>query len=272
MEYNTYPSHSELKALVKCYWTLEIPKEVPKGRQQVLSDGCMEMIFNLGDDIHRILPNDQYLLQPSSFIVGQINQPMWVEPTGKVASFAVRFHPGAFSYFTSVSMNDLADKDTPLKTLFEEKKVIEIEQKIKNATDTSKRILLLEDFLFSLLKEHINIPDLVASTIDKILQTNGALSIKDTLQSDPGKRRSLERKFTTLVGTSPKQLCKAIRFQKTLKALLNDNKTLTDIGYESEYYDQAHFIKDFKDFTGISPKQFYTDKNFTLSSLLYSKD
>lgn len=272
MKYNTYPSHSELDALVKCYWTLEIPKEVPKGKQQVLSDGCMEMIFNLGDDIHRVLPNGQYLVQPGSFILGQINQPMWVEPTGKVESFAVRFHPGSFSYFTSVSMNDLADKDTCLKNLFDKNLIIEIEKAIKHAKDTNERISLIEDFLFSLLKENINIPDLVTSTIDKILQSNGALSVKDTLQSDPGKRRSLERKFTKLVGTSPKKLCKTIRFQKTLKAILNDHKSLTDIGYESEYYDQAHFIKDFKDFTGISPKQFYTDKNFTLSSLLYSKD
>jgi len=272
MEYNTYPSHSELGALVKCYWSLYIPKEVPKGRQQVLSDGCMEMVFNLGDDINRILPNEQHLVQPSSFILGQINQPMWVEPTGTVESFAVRFHPGSFSYFTSVAMNDLADKDTPLKTLFEEKKVMEIEQAIIRAKDTNERILHIENFLFSLLKENINIPDLVESTIDKILQTKGAVSIKETLRKDPGKRRSLERKFTKLVGTSPKQLCKAIRFQNALKAILNKDKALTDIGYENDYFDQAHFIKDFKDFTGVSPKQFYTNKNLTLSALLYAKD
>ena len=48
-------------------------------------------------------------------------------------------------------------------------------------------------------------------------------------------------------------------------------KLWTDIGYENEFFDQAHFIKDFKDFTGISPKEFYTNKNFTLSSLLYAR-
>ena len=88
----------------------------------------------------------------------------------------------------------------------------------------------------------------------------------------PAQRRTLERKFAKQVGTSPKQLCRAIRLQKTLKTMLDGNKSLTDVGYESEYYDQAHFIKDFKDFTGVSPKQFYTDKNFTLSSLLYALD
>ena len=99
MEYKTYQPDSDLGTLVKCYWTLNIPEEVPKGRQQVLSDGCMDMIFNLGDDVKRILPNDKFTIQPRSFVLGQIIKPMWIEPTGKVETFAVRFFPGSFSYF-----------------------------------------------------------------------------------------------------------------------------------------------------------------------------
>lgn len=272
MEYNTYQPDSDLGALVKLYWTLSIPKEVPKGKQQVLSDGCMEMIFNLGDDVKRVLPNDQYLVQPRSFVLGQIIQPMWIEPMGKVETFAVRFNPGSFSYFTKTAMSSLADKDTPLKELFDKEKVTLIEAAINQAKDTSERISLIESFLLDILLANVDVPGLLKSMIDKILQTNGTVSIKEAMQENPGQRRSLERKFAKLVGTSPKQLCRAIRFQKTLKTMLDGNKTLTDIGYENEYFDQAHFIKDFKDFTGVSPRQFYTDKKFTLSSLFYSKD
>ena len=45
--------------------------------------------------------------------------------------------------------------------------------------------------------------------------------------------------------------------------------SLTRIAYENEYYDQAHFIKDFKEFTGVSPKAFLTDEKMALSSLFY---
>ncbi len=272
MEYKTYQPNSELSALVKCYWTLAIPKEVPKGRQQVLSDGCMDMIFNLGDDVKRLLPDNKYLIQPRSFVLGQIIKPMWVEPTGKVETFAVRFHPGSFSYFSKTRMSDLSDKDTELKELFDSEKATMIESAIMQANGTVEKISLIEDFLFEILNENANIPQLVKSVIDKILQTNGNLSVKEAIQDNPSKRRHLERKFAEKVGTSPKQLCKAIRLQKALRTMLNNNKNLTDVGYESEFFDQAHFIKDFKNFTGISPKQFYTNKNFTLSSLLYAKD
>ena len=69
---------------------------------------------------------------------------------------------------------------------------------------------------------------------------------------------------------SPKQLGKVIRLQSALKIMLNEKKEgLTDIAYNSKYYDQSHFIKDFKEFTGISPKEFLGSKNMALSSLFY---
>ncbi len=269
MEYKTYQPDADLGTLVKCYWTLSIPKEVPKSRQQVLPDGCMDMIFNLGDDVKRILPDDTYMIQPRSFILGQIIKPMWIEPMGKVETFAVRFYPGSFSYFTHVPMTELADKDTELNSLFDGKKVAQIESAILNAESTNERILLIEKFLLILLKEAVDVPGLVKFVIDQILQTSGTVSIKEAMKDNLSQRRNLERKFVKRVGTSPKQLCRAIRFQKTLKTMLNSNKTLTDVGYENEFFDQAHFIKDFKDVTGISPKEFLENENMTLSSIFY---
>ena len=70
-----------------------------------------------------------------------------------------------------------------------------------------------------------------------------------------------------MIGLSPKQLSKVIRLQATLKILSTQNaENLTTIAYECNYYDQAHFIKDFKEFTGMSPKQFYAD-NLRMSAL-----
>ena len=75
------------------------------------------------------------------------------------------------------------------------------------------------------------------------------------------------------IGISPKQLGKVIRLQTALKMLLNHKtETLTQIAYENEYYDQAHFIKDFKEFTGTNPKEFLEDRQNVLSSLFYKKD
>lgn len=271
MEHKTYKPDTELSTFIKSYWTLNIPREIPKGRQQIISDGCMDIIFNLGDPVNRILSDNSSLLQPSAFVMGQITKPMWVEPSGLVDTFGITFFPGSFAYFTNISMAELSDKDTELSLIFGEIKSAEIEHKIRVAKNTQEKISIVNQFLFDILENTTNIPSLVDSIINKILHKNGTESIKEILKENTGKRRQLERDFSNYVGTSPKKLCKAIRFHKALQSLLNTNKNLGIISHENEYFDQSHFTKDFKEFTGINPKDFYSSENFTLSTLLYSQ-
>ena len=105
--------------------------------------------------------------------------------------------------------------------------------------------------------------------MDTLLSTNGSTSINQILKDDLPKRRQLERNFKKQIGISPKQLGKVLRLQTALKMLLNDKESLTNIAYESEYFDQAHFIKDFKEFTGTTPKEFIDNENMALSTLFY---
>lgn len=117
------------------------------------------------------------------------------------------------------------------------------------------------------------IDSIVKSTVDTILLTKGNTSINAILKETLSKRRQLERKFVKQIGISPKQLSKVIRLQTALKLLLNkQTESLTQIAYESEYYDQAHFNRDFKEFTGINPKEFLENDKMLLSSLFYTED
>ncbi len=51
MNYQTFQSHSDLKAFVKCYWILEVPSEIDAPKQRIMPDGCIEMIFTPGDEM-----------------------------------------------------------------------------------------------------------------------------------------------------------------------------------------------------------------------------
>lgn len=273
MNYQIFQPHSDLESLVKCYWTLEIPAEPDPQRQRIIPDGCIEMIFILGDDIKRYTSENEFIIQPRAMILGQTIEPFYVEPIGYVNSFAVRFYPYGFANFVTLPIKHLANKETPLDLLFGEKSAKDLEQKIIQATDIKKRIEVVENFLLDKLTDKTIIDSIVKSTIDAIFLTRGGKSINAILKDDLSKRRQLERKFFKQVGLSPKQLGKVIRLQTALKILLNQQfENLTKIAYESEYYDQAHFIKDFKEFTGISPKDFLEDDKMVLSSLFYKKD
>jgi AraC-like DNA-binding protein len=105
-----------------------------------------------------------------------------------------------------------------------------------------------------------------------MLSTKGTTPINSIVKKDLS-RRQVERKFFGSVGISPKKLGKIIRLQAVLKMLLNgQSENLTRLAYDNAYYDQAHFTKDFKEFTGTTPKEFLRDEKMILSSIIYKND
>jgi len=272
MDYQTFRPHTDLESLVKCYWTLEVPANKDSHRQRIIPDGCIEMAFILGDDIKRYTSEEEFILQPRAMVIGQTIEPFNIEPTGYVNSFAISFYPYGFANFLTTPIKNLVNKETPIEQLFGEKPAKELEQKIIQATDTIERIEIIDDFLLNKFKSEATIDSIVKSTIDTILSTKGSIPIKAILKDDLSKRRQLERNFLNQIGISPKQLGKVIRLQTALKMLLNrQSENLTQIAYDSEYYDQAHFIKDFKEFTGTNPKGFLENEKMALSSLFYKE-
>ncbi|MCK8481699.1 DUF6597 domain-containing transcriptional factor [Psychroserpens algicola] len=270
MNYQTFLPNSELKSLISCYWTLEVPTEPDTQKQRIIPDGTIEMAFILGDDIKRYTSENEFIIQPRAMVLGQTIEPFYIEPTGYVNTFAIRFYPYGFANFISMPIKNLANKETPIESLFGKKTANQLEQKIIKATNSSERIEIIENFLLDKLNEKTTIDNIVKTTIDALLATNGSASISEILKEDLSKRRQLERKFIKQIGVSPKQLGKVIRLQTALKLLLNKkSENLTDIAYESDYFDQAHFTKDFKEFTGINPKEFLGNENMILSSLFY---
>lgn len=273
MHYETFEPHPNLASIIKCFWVLEVPGDMEAPKQRVIPDGCIEMCFILGDDVRRFTSETAFIIQPRSMVFGQITKPYYVQPTGTVNTFAVRFYPYGFANFITQPIQELADKETPLSDLFEAEAVNQLEQKIITAASTTERIAVIEKFLLEKFTHQSVIDTIVTSTIDALSQTRGTESIKSILKDDLSKRRNLERKFAKQVGISPKQLGRIIRLQAALKLMLdNPGESLTQIAYESEYYDQAHFIKDFKDFTGTNPREYLSDDQMILSSLIYSKD
>lgn len=271
MNYQTFEPCHDLTTLVKCYWTLESLKEKSPEKQTIVPDGCIEMIFHYGAVYKQYIENGKSIIQPRCFVIGQLTRPLVIEPTGETGIFSIRFHPNGFLPFSTVPIKETENTAVSLEKLFG-KDGLEIEKEILNANSTFDRIKLIETFLFNRLTDTENIDRIVKSTVETILTANGQLSVNELSEQLNINRRQLVRKFSSAIGLSPKQLSKTIRLQATLKMLLNKKFTsLTALAYENEYYDQAHFIKDFKELTGYTPKEFYGN-HLKMSSLFYGTD
>ncbi|WP_194778312.1 helix-turn-helix domain-containing protein [Pararhodonellum marinum] len=257
MEAKIFEPNSELSDFVRCYWTLEGAKEDTPVKNTIVPDGTMKLIFHYGETYKHHPGNGESIILPKCFLIGQLTKPYVVEPIGITGSFVVRFHPNGFVPFSTIPIKEMENTAIPLNKLFG-KEGEEIGEKILNANSTSERINLIEAFLLKRLTDKQTIDKIAKSTIETILNAKGQFSVNEHAAKIKINRRQLARKFSSTIGLSPKQLSKTIRIQAALKSLLTkDVDKLTDLAYENEYFDQAHFIKEFKEFTGLTPKEFY---------------
>lgn len=271
MEYTTHEPQPDLSTFVKCYWTLEAPSEAVPERQRIVPDGCMEMLFHYGDLYHQYTSPDEYIVQPRCFVFGQITTPLEIAPSGATGIFSVRFHPDGFTPFASLPLSEMENRAVPLIELFGNEGDV-LEKQMLKASSTEERIQIVESFLLGRLLTSETVNKVVKSGVDVLLQLNGQVSVDELTEQLNINRRQLERKFSSVIGLSPKQLSKIIRLQSTLKMLSNKQFTsLTSVAYEGNYYDQAHFIKDFKEFTGMSPKHFFAG-NLKMSALFIDSE
>ena len=257
MKPQIFEPSAALREFVKCHWNLEGDRENTPKKNTIVPDGTMKLIFHYGDTYRHHLEHGGSIVLPRCFLIGQLTKPYVVEPLGVTGSFVVRFHPNGFLPFTTIPIKKMENTAVPIETLFGVEGA-EIGERILNATDTRARIQLIEDFLLKRLTAKSTIDAVVKSTIEAILEAGGKFTVTEFSKKKKIHRRQLARKFSDVIGLSPKQLSKTVRIQAALKSLLSaDVTSLTDVAYQNEYFDQAHFIKDFKEFTGLTPKDFY---------------
>ena len=212
MKSKIFEPERRLVEFVKCYWTLESELENTPLKNTIVPDGTMKLIFHYGDTYKHHPKYGESVTLPKCFLIGQLTQPYIVEPLGVTGTFVVRFQPNGFLPFTTFAIKEMENTAIPLDQLFGKDGAV-IGEKILNANSTSERIALIEAFLFNRLADKIEIDNIVKLTVETILNTKGQFSINELSKQSNISRRQLTRKFSSVIGLSPKQLSKTIRLQ-----------------------------------------------------------
>jgi AraC-like DNA-binding protein len=259
MDYKEYHPCSELAKNVKCFWSIEdqtSPRSV--GREKIFPDGCTELLFHYGDLFRKYDERGGSHIQDRCFIHGQLQKYIEVEPTGKIGIFSARFHPGGLQSFIPLPVSDLTHQTFSLIKVWGDAGKL-LEKSILNAADNTERQRILEAFL--LARRNAGRDSAIAvELVDAILETDGNVSIEELSARLHIGKRQLIRVFISCVGIKPKMLARIIRFNKVLKLIeQGDLSNFTAIAFEGGFYDQAHFIKDFKEITGLNPKSYFSE-------------
>jgi AraC-like DNA-binding protein len=132
--------------------------------------------------------------------------------------------------------------------------VEEVEEKLAIATTDKQRIKIVGQFLLSQLKD-IETDKLIIEAVKLIYQSKGTIRVKELNEKLFISQSPFEKRFRKVVGTTAKKFASIVRFNSVLDNM-SETKSLTEICYENNFFDQAHFIKDFRQFTGDTPEKF----------------
>ena len=250
MKFDKHFPTDKLKDYIKYYVISEIDLE---SEYKVFPSSGLVIGFQYKGQISSI--NDKTLNKlTSAGITGISDSYKIFKNSDNIGTVLVYFTEIGFTHFSSHPANELFNVITSLDDIFEKNKVNEVEEKLAAVYTDKQRIKIVEQFLLSQLK-YIQTDKLIVKAIKFIYQSKGTIKIKELNEKLFISQSPFEKRFRKVVGTTPKKFSSIIRFNAVLDNL-NGTKSLTEICYENNFFDQAHFIKDFKHFTGDTPEQF----------------
>lgn len=260
MNYYTLPASKKLDGLVRFFWVFESGKLSEPYVYRSMADSCMELIFHYKGRFDELAESGQ---RTGSFLSGIHSQTQSYRrfiTTDQFRIFGAYLYPFAACRLFELSPHELTNRMPDLHSALG-KSGKELEERIMLAPDNKVRHRILTDFLEDLLhnSDDYNYNHSTISAIRYIIHSRNTHMVRDLANHYNLSERQFQRKFREYSGFSPKKFMRIVRFGDACNYYKDaDNKLLTQIAYECGYYDQSHFIKDFKTFSGYHPAEYFS--------------
>lgn len=238
-----------LQDYIRYFWILE---DLGDKTFKIIPDGLSGLIFQ--EEANLFLDNQQQVL-PQMFLYGQTTYHSEQKAIGNFRNIGVYLQPTALKTIFKIDAFELTNQNISIDCLTTEP----ILEQLVNAISIDEKIDIISRFFLKRIHQ-VEYDTKRADFATMLLQKGKTL--KDIQTEMKMSERSLERLIKQHVGISPKAFSRIIRFQSGLYALRqNDFNNLTDLAYQNDYFDQSHYIREFKSFTGMNPKQFIQQTN-----------
>ncbi|MGB5820992.1 MAG: helix-turn-helix domain-containing protein [Saonia sp.] len=255
----TYQRHepcTDLKTYISYYWYMENGENEEQVHPDLLiPDGYPEIIFILeGSYYKRPLADESQITSVySSSVIGIQNKSLLVKRVGKVKLFGIKFKPmGFYRFFGQMAVRTFGD--TLVLTEFNVPYLLELEQTLKNKDSSDNAVALINGTLRAHISriKYSKKEAIVQECIHGILSTKGNITLDELSKNIKKGKRQIQRYFKECVGISPKKFSNLIRFKSVYKKNVLSDTSLGHF-FDHGYFDQSHFIKDFRVNLGLTP-------------------
>jgi AraC-like DNA-binding protein len=242
---------------VECIWTLDGEATPGAEPDRVIPDGRAELIWNLADRFRRWDEAGATRHQASALLVGQITTAIHLAPGWRIALVAVRFRPAALgSFLGGIAAAELTDRDVAIRDVVG-RRLREVEELLWERQPGADRVSALQAALAADLAKAMPVDRGVAACVDVIMASHGRTDVEQLARLAGVSRRQLERRFLAAVGVGPKRLARIARFQHLLARIrVASAGQWSGLAIACGYYDQAHLIRDFREFAQCTPSEY----------------
>ncbi|AJS59441.1 AraC family transcriptional regulator [Paenibacillus sp. IHBB 10380] len=247
--YQEYLPSRSLESYVACYWTVDVKASDSNKLHRILPDACTDIIFDLRASS----------FSKGAFVVGLMTDFAVMNLSQTESLFGIRFFSDAVRPFFKYPVSEFIGNHVFLEDIWGKEAAL-ITEEIVSATGVLEIIEKVELILIRmLLLNEFPTDGLLQTGMRYMYDQQGRMSIRTLAEKLSYSERTIRRTFQKELGVSPKELVGIIRFQSLLHELyLTTQSSFTDIAVKYGYYDQPHFIKDFKRYYGMSPNQVFT--------------
>jgi AraC-like DNA-binding protein len=242
-----------LRPAIKCYWFLQGTMAAPEP-DRILPDGCCELIFHCGDHFTQQLEANTRA-QPRRLLIGPTTHAVVVSPGHSVDVIGIRFRPAGSALLGGAPARELRDsaldaQDAGVRIPAE---LLEVLASLGSDRDRAR---VLDRVLLRRL-ENTSLDHQMLALQRCIVESGGELRTRWLAQVAGLSMRQLQRRFHTATGLTPKLLSRLVRLQRALVVVQERHNTLASVAASAGYADQAHFTRDFREFAGVSPSEYF---------------
>ena len=259
MQVKRIQPHPLLQGYIEKMWVFESSgKPLNEDMKLIVPNGLIKLVVPFKNGLSGKMHGWHHLSKENSItVIGMTDLPSIVEsetdaPAGTIG---VEFSPkGAYRFF-HLKHVDIKNRIHPLTDLLG-KVATQLEQRIGNTPVVNEKICILQQFLMELFLKQDN-DQIFDFCVQRMIQTQGRITVKELEKQTGYSSRWLNMKFIERVGVSPKNLASILRFHHYYQTIVNDSELIFfQREFYNYFYDQSHFIKEFKRFTGITPTKF----------------
>jgi len=249
MDYQIFTPPEQLRELVQCFWTLESDPNAPIPENYFLmADSCPEIIFQYNEGFRAYSAQSARIRFQHSisdkFVVGK-----------KVGFFGVRLYPHAVNQLLNMPANEVVNHVFDFSELFRQGGS-DLADQVYSAAGAPERIARVSDYLAK--RASGKKMDPVKYIVDQVITHKGSVDIPSMQYESGLSVKQFERRFKAITGFPPKYFTRIVRFQAVKDSYaLGRYASMTSLAYACNYYDQPHFNREFKEFSGVQPLQYF---------------